>query len=567
MNVIRLAVSSKTNWLVEWPFKLALALVIVASALIGWQGTYWGQPYAFHSDEWRYLSRVVTDPAVPIWTIYGRWPIYFQQIAASLTGIPLTDVILARQVTLLVSLSGLIMTALAARQLAGWKGALTATALLAGAPLIVQTANFFITDVWLYTGVAASLWLCLRQVSCSTWLNSILLAVVWGIAIGSKLSGLFLLPMIVLAFLLSDRRQRWHRFTLVIGLATGVALLGQPTMLLKGLQAYLYEGQLVTHLNVAAGVIRPVYSLQFANTPPWIYYLVPVLWWSAGPVLLLAGCGGAAWAIYRIVSRFRTLKGDRVLSSLLLILVALGSLYFFSAGQYAKYARYALPLLPPLALLASWSVCALVERFPRPLASASLTAFIAASLVPGLMFAPIHRQQDTRLQAAEWIGENIPAGSVICHEPDIGYAVPPIGLGGPAYSLTADKQYQGVLLDWGELYYSSDYLRRIEPTYTGQQLLTKEEQAAKVESWLSRCDWIILSDRFADQFLPLPDDLPAISRFYRAMLGNEQSGFQQVAIFRSLPRLLDFTIDDRSSELTFRSFDHPTIWIFHRMQA
>lgn len=228
-----------------------------------------------------------------------------------------------------------------------------AVALLAGAPIVSQTANFFITDVWLYASVAASLWLGMRQVARSTWFNSILLAGAWGIAMGSKSSGLFLLPMIFLAFFMSDRRQRWRKLAMTIGLAATIALLGQPTLWLKGPQAYFVQGELVMHLQVAAGIVRPVYSLQFANTPAWTYYLVPLLWWSAGPVLLLAGSVGTAWTTFRVVSRYRTIKDDRVLRYLLLTLVALVTLYLFSAGQYAKYARYALPLLPPLALLAS----------------------------------------------------------------------------------------------------------------------------------------------------------------------------------------------------------------------
>ena len=230
MRLNILALWRKTTLSAEWPYKLTVALIIALTATIGWQGAAWGQPYAFHSDEWRYLSRIVTDPSVPIWTIYGRWPIYFQQIAAQLAGQSPVDLVLARRVALLVSLSGLVMTGLAARQLTGWRGVMLAVALLAGAPIVSQTANFYITDVWLYAGVAASLWLCMRQVARSTWSNSILLAGVWGIAMGSKLSGLFLLPMIILAFLLSDPRQRWPKLAMTIGLAAAIALLGQPTL-------------------------------------------------------------------------------------------------------------------------------------------------------------------------------------------------------------------------------------------------------------------------------------------------------------------------------------------------
>jgi hypothetical protein len=144
----------KTTLLIEWPYKLTVVLIIALTAIIGWRGATWGQPYAFHSGEWRYLSRVAADPSAPIWTIYGRWPIYFQRIAAQLAGQSPVDLVLARQVTLLVSLSGLVMSGLAARQLAGWRGAMLAVALVAGAPIVSQTANFFITDVWLYAGFA-----------------------------------------------------------------------------------------------------------------------------------------------------------------------------------------------------------------------------------------------------------------------------------------------------------------------------------------------------------------------------------------------------------------------------
>jgi hypothetical protein len=198
-----------------------------------------------------------------------------------------------------------------------------------------------------------------------------------------------------------------------------------------------------------------------------------------------------------------------------------------------------------------------------------LVAVVVGGWIPGLLYDQIYRRADTRLQAAVWAEHNIPAGSFICHEPDLGFAVPPIGLGGPAYGNTASRNYQGTLLNWGLLYSASDYLHLNQPAPVNempgiQHLRSQEQQRLQIQSWLMTCDWLILSDRFADQFMPLPEDFEAISMLYRDLLSGRYADFQRVAEFRSLPGLFDFTIDDRNSELTFRSFDHPTIWVFHR---
>jgi hypothetical protein len=189
--------------------------------------------------------------------------------------------------------------------------------------------------------------------------------------------------------------------------------------------------------------------------------------------------------------------------------------------------------------------------------------------LPELMYPRIYERPDTRLQAAEWLGEVAPAEATICHKPDIGFAVPPIGMGGSAYGATTAKHYQGFLLNWGLLYYASDYFRNNQTTPVVnnldiENLTTQEQQAKQIEKWLRECDWVILSDRFADQYMPLPEDFNAISNFYTVMLSNQNPDWYQTVEFRSLPGFLGITIDDRWSELTFRSFDHPSTWIFRR---
>ena len=549
---------------------IVLLVAIVLATLLVWvQGAQWGHPYAFHSDEIRYLSRVVEHPSVPIWTVYGRWPIYFQRVAAWLTGRPASDLVLARVLSALVSAAALMAVARAAALLNGWRSAFVALSLIAGAPVVVQSAHFFITDVWLYAFVASALLFCFRVVERGGWVDSVAIGLCWGIAAGSKLSGVFLLPAVVLAHILRRQPHRARRLAAVCAIAAGVTLVGQPTLWLHGLPAYLQQGELLVHLEVAAGTYLPAYTLQFANTSAWTYYWSPLLLWGAAPLLLAAGSVGGMVALWHVARHFRGAGGDRAPDRLLIALVVFATFYLMSAGQYSKYVRYVLPLLPPLAVLGGWGLSTFARRFNPRAQVAALGMIAAVGYLPGLAVAQMYTRPDTRLQAADWVGDHIPGRSVICHEPDVGYAVPPIGLGGPAYGATATRDYTGILLDWGLLYNASDYLRQhqaapISESPDLQALRTQAQQRAQIESWLAQCDWIILSDRFADQYLPLPEDFQAISSLYDDLLSHRRADFVQAAEFRSLPGLWGVSVDDRSSELTFRSFDHPTIWIFRR---
>lgn len=286
-------------------------------------------------------------------------------------------------------------------------------------------------------------------------------------------------------------------------------------------------------------------------------------------MLTILGLTGLVGSLLVCARHYRQVLARRTPATHLIWLAAFGAIYLMSAGQYAKYTRYALPLLPPLAIAASWSMVRVIGRLSGAMPTAIVTVIGAVALLPGLLFAPIHQRLDTRIQAALWIGEHVPANAAVCHEPDLGYAVPPIGLGGPTYASTDQQHYRGVLLDWGTLYDASDFLRRTQPLPVAdipalEALRTDAQQAAQIETWLAVCDWIIVSDRFADQFLPLADTWPVIGNFYRELLANRRADFHLAAEFRSLPGRQDFTIDDRASELTFRSFDHPSIWVFRR---
>ena len=104
----------------DFVYQIAFFLVVSISALLWFQGNTWGQPVDFHPDEQRYLVNIVNEPATPFWTLYGRWPIYAQRLGAWLLDRTTTDVVLARYISTLTSVVGLVLAGLAAREIAGW---------------------------------------------------------------------------------------------------------------------------------------------------------------------------------------------------------------------------------------------------------------------------------------------------------------------------------------------------------------------------------------------------------------------------------------------------------------
>ena len=541
-------------------------LILLGCLFLGLYGSSWGYPYDFHSDEFFYINRILKDPAIPFWTVYGRWPIYLLRGVSWLAGQE-ANFALARQLSAILTAWGLVATTLAARELAGSYGMILTAALCSGRAYRCANGALFHhrCPARCRNGYGHSVHPTRPQAG--RWMDSLALALAWGVATGSKLSGVFLLPAIFLAHFLSPPLHRWRRLAAVILVAACVALLGQPTLIKHGLSAYLYQGALLEHLAVATGTSRPPYSLQFENTRAWTYYVTHLFTWGLGPMLMLGGCAGFVWATIWIARQRSSWRSSARVGQVAVVWLAFLGVYLASAGKYDKFVRYILPLLPSFAILAGWFLAELLSHLRAKVAWPLLMSIVFCSLLPGVLYFRVYTRPNTRLEAAAWITQNVPGGASICHEPDLGFAVPPIGMGGPAYGAAAERNYQGIPLDWGLLYWASDYPRLHHNgalPETPAALRDQQAQASQIAAWLAGCDWVILSDRFADQYLPLPDDFPTISNFYRSMLTGQSPEFRQVAAFRSLPGIGGLTVDDRTSELTFRSFDHPTFWIFQR---
>jgi hypothetical protein len=151
----------------------------------------------------------------------------------------------------------------------------------------------------------------------------------------------------------------------------------------------------------------------------WLHHLTFSLRYGLGLPLLLAGLGGLAAA---------SLTAPRKA----IVLGTFPLLYFgvIGAGQTA-FVRYVVPLLPFLCIAAGFGVTRLGGRFVtgrfarwRPgLAAAAAAVILIPSVVNVLRFDRIISRVDTRVLAAQWLGERMAPGSVL-YESGASYAQP-----------------------------------------------------------------------------------------------------------------------------------------------
>ena len=73
-----------------------------------------------------------------------------------------------------------------------------------------------------------------------------------------------------------------------------------------------------------------------------------------------------------------------------------------------------------------------------------------------------------------------------------------------------------------------------------------------------------MDDTFLQQYQHLPESEHGVVKQYYRDLFAGRLGFQLVQTFKVYPSFFGWTINDDDAELTFRSFDHPRVFIFLR---
>jgi 4-amino-4-deoxy-L-arabinose transferase-like glycosyltransferase len=228
-----------------------------------------------------------------------------------------------------------------------------------------------------------------------------------GYAAATKYNSVLVAAALLAAHLLNPHKKRIFDRGLLIGascLAAGF-LIGSPYAILDP-KAFIEN--ITFHLGYFAEEHGP--AMHPGLIPGIAYYAKYIFYSSVGSVLAIFACLGI------ILGFFKKLRPH-------LVLTIFPAVYFlFMSLQAYRDQRFAIPLIPFLAIFAATGLMSILQFiFPRWPRFQQAQNLLVAGLALVLVFAPakrsvknawqIYHSKETRVQAAEWMKRNLPAGS------------------------------------------------------------------------------------------------------------------------------------------------------------
>ncbi len=582
---------------IDWSV-VAIFLVAVVALAMRLYNINWDQNTHLHPDE-REINMIAqclgltsvqpgcaanAQPANPHFFAYGTFPIYLLALVAHglawlfansknfpTDGGSFTDfnhiTLIGRFLSAVFDTGTVVVTGFTARRLAGrWWGVFAAL-FMAFTAFAIQLSHFYAVDTVLTFFIALTLYgaIGLASPKCVPqehqfppirytlgW--SVLIGIAAGLAITSKISALPLAVPIFLALMLRWKRLGAYQWP-DIGVAA-VAILSTTlittliTMPYMWLDYKSFISDLTTQGQLAKGIIVYPYTIQFANTTPYLYEIKNITIWDMGPGLAVAGFIGALYAAFRVIRNW---------SNILIIPLSWFVIYFGITGSfYTKFSRYELPIFPVMAVFAAVALAHLAKYLPqwRPriprlsgliqkigargfnyIAGGLAAGIIISGVIMSLMMLTIYSEPMTRIAASQWIYAHVPAGSVLTDE-------------------IWDDQLPLPLPNYSPLFYRYEAMDLYAPD--------SQEKAATLASQIAGANYIILSSaRLEKSIQNTPYLYPLGSRYYQLLFAGKL-GFTLVKTFSNHLHWGPFSLQDAAADESFSVYDHPTVWIFQR---
>lgn len=280
------------------------------------------------------------------------------------------------------------------------KKALIPSLLYVVAVLPIQLSHFFAVDTFLNTFIFATFTFLLYWFYKKKFIYLILASTFYGLALSSKISAVFFVPIILLILLF----HLWKTKSLISQFLSGLIFCLVSFLTVKIGSPY-YFSQLLVPNPVFVDSIKTLSSFDNQYFPPAVQWLsktkfifpaLNLIFWSLGIPLSLVF----------IFSLFKIPKLKKI--PIFLSAIWIAYLFIFQSAQFSYAQRYYLLLFPTLIIFISY----LLIHF-----SPILTSFIfGLHLIYLLVFINIYLLPHSRIQASDWIYKNIPPNSVLSCE-------------------------------------------------------------------------------------------------------------------------------------------------------
>ena len=456
----------------------------------------WGSSFFFHPDENNMataISQLSWPDMNPHFFSYGQFPLYLGFILLKVFSLPQNfsnSVLVLRSISAVCSIIYLfILYRLSFYLFNSKKLHLVFLTLLIFTPGLIQLSHFGTTESLLNLIFALELLLAFRiNQKPSLKINYFLTALFLGIGLATKISAiLFFIP-----FLIVNRSILCLIF--VSGFSFLISIILSPYNFLE-LSNFLSSMRYET--AVATGKLLVFYTQQFIGSTPYIFQLIKIFPYSSGLLMFIFGLIG-----------FFFIKINR--KTLIIILPCL--VYFIYFGQvFVKWSRFMSPLFFIFPLLTTLLISKIKNSFLNKL-------ILIISIIPGILFLKLYLKLDTRIQASDWINQNVPAHSTVLSE------------SGNVINLPVNNNNLNIN--------NFDFYN-----YQSEDLINQVNQS----------DYIFIPSRrvFKNNFA---------TDYYRNLF-NGNLDFSEIKKF--VPNC-DFLLNSENAEETWSVFDHPTIRIFNK---
>ena len=403
----------------------------------------------------------------------------------------------------------------------------------------IQQAHFATVDAPLVFFLTAAIYLSLKFYYERRYYWVLGSGVLWGLGLATKVSAVYVLPLIgiwgISTFMGELRKWRVGDYLGKSFLAGTIFVLG-ACLMLRVADPYLFEKASWLDWRVSADFLTDIEELRGWNNPE-AWFPPGVQWinidrrWYSLVNMAVFGVGlpyfGLSLAGFWFLWRLRR-------PEVWIVLAWAGGLFWYQASQYAQPMRYFYILYPWLALAAGLAL----RRLWYWHGKRTGMVVLALVLIWPMSFMSIYMEKHSRVQATEWMYENLETGSVLAEE----HWDDPLPL-----LLPGEDSGRFEVLQM--------------PVFGADDEMKWKE----MNSILQRADYIVFSsNRGYGSISQVSERYPRMSKFYDDLFVGK-FGYEKFKEFTVFPGFLGWEFDDQWADESFTVYDHPKVIIFKKI--
>lgn len=496
-------------------------ILIVLTIFTRFLNLDWGSGYYFHPDENNMaisVEHMTLNNLNPDFFAYGQFPLFltfFTTPKHQFSSIILT---LRFWSAVFSSFSVLFFYLIIRQFVKNSKIIFFSVLLFIFTPGLIQSAHFGTTESILILVFLINIYLSLKFLKQPKLFFIFLSSLVSGIGLATKISSLILISPILLSLFFSYlKNKNFLKFLfsifIFLSLTIFIGLILSPY---NSLNFSEFKSSMSYEIGVANGNIPVFYTRQFFNSIPYIFQFQKIFPYTNGLPILLSSFVSL---FFIIKSFFKKHKFNFNLS-----LVLIPSLFFFLyQGQlFVKWTRF----MSPIFFIFPFLTALFLNKIKNNLLIVLMTTIC---IIPGIIFFQRYFISDTRIQASEWINQNIPTNSKVLSESGNVVNIPTNN-----YSLNITN-------------------------FDFYQLDENQKYQNQLQSLIENSDYILIPSRrvFKNQN---NSKFPESQKYYQNIFTNK-SNFSLNKTF-SLNNA--FLLNPENAEETWSVFDNPTIRIFKK---